>query len=77
MASYLKTGDVMNISFSSQITSGNFAAVIVSPDKTVLARFEADETKGAKITASAEGDYFVIIAGESAAGSIELTRTFG
>ncbi len=77
MASYLESGDVMNINFSSKITSGNFAAVIVSPDKTVLARFEADETRSTEITASVEGDYFVIIAGESAAGSIELTRTFG
>ncbi|MFA6736071.1 MAG: hypothetical protein WC102_10065 [Saccharofermentanales bacterium] len=76
MAAYLRVGDKMTVDFSSQITSGNFAAVIVSPDKTILKRFEADESGSANITASSEGDHFVIIAGESAAGSVSVIRSF-
>jgi hypothetical protein len=66
----------MIIDFSSQVISGNFAAVIVSPDKSILKRFEADESGIVEITAETEGDYFVIIAGESAAGSISVKRSF-
>lgn len=76
MAAYLRVGDKMTVDFSSQITSGNFAAVIVSPDKTILKRFEADESGSANVTASSEGDHFVIIAGESAAGSVSVIRSF-
>ncbi|MDD4327926.1 MAG: hypothetical protein PHU83_06825 [Eubacteriales bacterium] len=76
MAAYLRVGDKMTVDFSSQVTSGNFAAVIVSPDKTILKRFEADESGSANITASSEGDHFVIIAGESAAGSVSVIRSF-
>lgn len=77
MASYLTVGEVMTIQFSSQITSGNFAAVIISPDKKVLARFEADESGQKTITAAAEGDHFVILAGESAEGNVSIFRSFG
>ncbi len=76
MVTYLKSGDRMSVEFSSQISSGNFAAVIVSPDKKILKRFEADENTTAEITAETEGDHLLIIAGESAAGNISVKRSF-
>jgi hypothetical protein len=76
MVAYLKSGEEMTVDFSSSISAGNFAAVIVSPGKQVLKRFEADEEGSFILTAETEGDYFVILAGESAAGSVSIVRTF-
>ena len=75
MVAYLKSGEMMKVDFSSRITTGNFAAVVVSPEKQVLRKFEADEVGTFTLTAQTAGDYFVILAGESAAGSVTIIRT--
>ena len=76
MITYLKAGETMFVTFSSDISSGNFAAVLISPDKRILRKFEADEDSTFSFTADTTGDYLLVIAGESCAGSLEIYRTY-
>ena len=75
MVTYLMKGQSLTISFASTIDEGNFAAVLLSTSKTILKKFEADNDETFKITADTEGDYFLVIAGESAKGKLKIYRT--
>lgn len=77
MIAYLTQGEKMTVTFSSSITAGNFGAVLLSPGRSsILESFAADEEKTVTITAEEEGDYLLVIAGESCDGSLEIVRTF-
>ncbi|MHB1153481.1 MAG: hypothetical protein ACYCWE_15505 [Eubacteriales bacterium] len=76
MITYLKKGQQVKVEFSSEISKGNFGAVILSPDKAhILERFLPDEEKTIHITAEADGDYLLVIAGESCEGNLKIKRT--
>lgn len=77
MITYLKKGERLTIDFSCKIKKGNFASVILSPDRSeIIIRFEADDEKIFEFTAKEDGDYLLLIAGESCDGSISVLRSF-
>ncbi len=76
MVTYLEKGESLTIEFSSSITAGNFTAVLLSPEKNILGRAEADKAVTLKITTRSEGDHILVVAGESAAGSIKISRSY-
>ena len=76
MITYLKAGQTMSVSFSSNISKGNFAAVLLSPEKKILKKFEADEDSTFSFTADTTGDYLLVIAGESCEGSLGISRVY-
>lgn len=74
MITYLDKNQKLTICCSSHINKGNFTAVLLSPEREIIARFAADEEKTITVTAGKSGDYLLIIAGESCDGSVSLNR---
>jgi hypothetical protein len=73
----MKAGWNLSFGIKSTVTAGNYGGALVDPNGFISARFKATggaET-GISVTSTAEGDYYLVIGGESMAGTVEITRS--
>ena len=71
---YLDKGKSLTITVASDIKSGNFSAVLLTPSRKIVGRFPADKEETVTVTAEEKGDYLILLAGESAEGTVTIKR---
>ncbi len=62
------------LTITTSLTEGNLEIAIVGPDNTILEWVEVNQTVTVMIPSTSEGEYFVVIGGESAKVSIDIVR---
>ena len=71
----MDAGEELVLTITSSLTSGNFEIVVIGPDKAIIETVNINETITVTIPSTLEGEYFVVIGGESAIASIQISRT--
>lgn len=70
----MNVGEELTLTITSTVLSGNLEILVVGPDKTTHFEVEVNTTDTITISPTAEGEYFVVIGGESAEVEIEIVR---
>ena len=68
----LKQGEVLNIKYTSEVTSGKLFIQLFNPEKELVKDFKTNVSDDVEVKAEESGKYQIKIIGEDASGSFDL-----
>ncbi|MBP1904662.1 hypothetical protein J2Z32_001285 [Paenibacillus turicensis] len=69
----LKQGEILNIKYSSEVTSGKLFIQLFNPEKELINDFKTNASDDVEIKAEQSGKYQIKVIGEDASGSFDVS----
>lgn len=68
----LKQGEILNIKYSSEVTSGKLFIQLFNPEKELIKDFKTNASDDVEVKAEESGKYQIKVIGEDASGSFDV-----